>query len=138
MPVPHTEWVRITGQAHTRDCWPSIGSTYQAVCESKVDVDRALTGSWQALAASCQARNWEVTEPYKTVEKEKEFEGMFDTFKEVVDRIDGRAGGWETVTTTLVTPDGKRWKMSKIRVVFTDDNDQDELECELVEVPNRT
>jgi len=69
---------------------------------------------------------------------EKESKGMFDTFKEVVDRIDGRAGGWETVTTTLVTPDGKRWKMSKIRVVFTDDNEEDELECELVEVPNRT
>ena len=76
--------------------------------------------------------------PQSATENEKESKGMFDTFKEVVDRIDGRAGGWETVTTTLVTPDGKRWKMSKIRVVFTDDNEEDELECELVEVPNRT
>jgi len=53
-------------------CWPDRGGTYQAVCESKVDVDRELAGRWPALAASCQANNWEVTEAYKTVEKDSD------------------------------------------------------------------
>lgn len=50
-------------------CWPDRGSTYQAVCETKSDVDRALAGKWPQLAAACQHAQWTVTEVYKPLEQ---------------------------------------------------------------------
>jgi hypothetical protein len=52
--------VRVSGCS----CWPDRGGTYQTVCNTKHEVDKACAG-WSKLLDACQQANWKVTDKGK-------------------------------------------------------------------------